>query len=624
MFAFLLRPSSRVGEVKGFYGNSLLALFARVKQLPLVPWLVLLLVGLFETKAMWTPALLLGHSAWFDLTRMVELDAAIRSGDYFALWSPDLYYGYGSPLFQFYSPLAYFLTEVPVLAGIDIPTALKMVQVATLIGSGLAMYHLATGHVSRWAACFSGVLYMVAPYRMVDLFVRHALGEHVAFLWLPLIVWATEQALRRYSQASLLVGCLATAGLVLTHNITALIGLPVCVATAWILAGQTKDWNWWTLLRGVCPVAIGVGLATFFWWPALSGRIFIQETESLTAGYYDYHRHFLEAGGFVNLIWRSNDARAITNGALQIGLPHLLLGFAALVFAIRKPRKRWDLAGAAIVFGALFMCTAASGPIWATLPMLKYVQFPWRFLSLAVFGAALCGAVVFERIRATRPGLELPTFLMGLVVVLAAYFPFYTHAYFLAADARTNSLVQAAPEHVEALRANGALRPVDSIVTRDKIRAAGERTTGGDDFLPHGVLDKPTSPSPRSISTDAGEVIRSDRVAFNSYRAHVLMSEDGKLQLHQFWFPGWVATLDGRRIRVSSEGKSAIVSCDVPAGEHIVEFDYTGLPQRRFGIVVSWTALVLGAALLAGKSHQKNRTLQRTEIRTDGLVLNRS
>ncbi|MFN2508175.1 MAG: integral membrane-like protein, partial [Chthoniobacterales bacterium] len=91
---------------------------------------------------MWAPSLLWGHSAWYDLIRMVEFDAAIRAGYYLPSWSPDLYRGYGSPLFQFYSPLAYFITEIPVLAGFDIPTALKIANLLLLIGSGVAMYHL--------------------------------------------------------------------------------------------------------------------------------------------------------------------------------------------------------------------------------------------------------------------------------------------------------------------------------------------------------------------------------------------------------------------------------------------------------------------------------------------------
>lgn len=557
-------------------------------------WLVIVGAALIETKALWTPAMLLGHSAWYDLTRMVEFNAAIRAGDYFPLWSPDFYYGHGSPIFQFYSPLVYFVTEIPVLAGMDIPSAVKLIEVLALIGSGITMYHLAARHVSRWAACFAALLYMVAPYRFLDLFVRHAFAEHFAFLWLPAIVWGTERFVTTRSRASLVGGAVAVAGLILTHNIMALIGLPVCIVIGWMLAARARDWT--AVLRAACPAAIGIGLAAFFWWPAFAGRDLIQAEQSLTSGHFDYHSNFLETSKFVNLGWGAADARQVAEMSLQIGLLHFLLGIAALILLLgKKWRSRWSIAGVVVLVGALFMCHAASAPIWAALPLLRYVQFPWRFLGLALLGAAMCGATVFDRIKAIFPRMGPLVLGISLVVLLVAYYPFYATAYFLAGDARTNSLIGGTPEQVKAMRANGTLCSVDRIVTPDKMRSIGEHATSADDFLPKGVTEKPTAPAPDPVSTAAGEVTESTRPAFNCYRAKVSMRTDGSVELHQFWFPGWVARVDGRASEVVSEGKTAIVSCPVPMGEHVVEFEYTGLPQRRAGLAISLISAGLAA-----------------------------
>jgi len=55
------------------------------------------------------------------------------------------------------------------------------------------MYRLASTDFPGWVACVGAIFYMVAPYRLVDMFIRHALAEHCAFIWLPLIVWGTER-----------------------------------------------------------------------------------------------------------------------------------------------------------------------------------------------------------------------------------------------------------------------------------------------------------------------------------------------------------------------------------------------------------------------------------------------
>jgi hypothetical protein len=76
------------------------------------------------------------------------------------------------------------------------------------------------------------------------------------------------------------------------------------------------------------------------------------------------------------------------------------------------------------------------------------------------------------------------------------------------------------------------------------------------------------------------------------------MSAPGKAQLLQFWFPGWHATVDGLPSGTDPTGPHAIVSCDVPAGDHVVEFSYRGLPQRRTGVIVSILFAALGACAL--------------------------
>ncbi|MDP9291397.1 MAG: hypothetical protein M3O82_03410, partial [Verrucomicrobiota bacterium] len=282
----------------------------------------------------------------------------------------------------------------------------------------------------------------------------------------------------------------------------------------------------------------------------------------------------------------------------QIGLPHLLAGVGAIVLIFSKRRSRWGAAGIALTTLALFMCHSISLPIWNALPLLRYVQFPWRFLGLAVFGAAMCGAALIDQVRTINPQLERSVFFLGLFVVMAAYFPHYSEARFQALDSQTNSLGLATSERVNAMRKSGVLLSLDQIVTPVKMREVGERGTSSDDFLPRGVEEKPTAPASEPITLNQGKVRQWDRPALNHYRASVSMRKAGKVELQQFWFPGWNATLDGRATDTAPSGKAAIVSCDVPIGDHSVEFRYIALPQRQAGLIVSCVSMALAAAAL--------------------------
>ena len=569
--------------------------FAQEKQLIVLHWLIILTVGVFATNVVWTPGLLWGHSAWYDLLRCVEFDAAVRGGEFFPTWSPDFYHGHGSPLFQFYAPLAYFVVEVPLLARIDIVTALKLAQISMLIASGVAMYRLASANVSRWAAVLGAVFYMIAPYRMLDLFIRHSLAEHFAFVWFPVLVLGTQRFVSQGRRCSAVAVTIATAGLILTHNVMALIGLPICIAVGWFLSAASKNWR--SVAVAAAPALIGIGIAAFFWWPALSARHLVRADESLSGGYFDFHRHFVEASHFFGSRWMTaENADGLGEILLQIGWPHLVAAIGAVALLRGKGRSRWSIGGAGLTAIALVMCHALSRPIWELLPPLRYVQFPWRFLAFVVFGTTMCAAAVIDRLGRLKPRLEMPVVLGAIGLVLWTYFPSYSTAQFLAADEATRTMIRVTAEQADRIAATRRFIALDSLVTPAAIRSADERATSSDDFLPRGVREKPTATRSEPISTDAGKILAFEQPALNTYRAEISLHDSATVKLHQFWFPGWTASLDGQPLAVRPFGASAIVSCDAPAGVHTIEFKYTHLPHRRVGSIMSWVSVV--AALL--------------------------
>ena len=593
----------------------------------LVQVLLLFLIAVVVTWSIWqAPALVSGHSAWKDLARLVEFDAAIRAGEFFPAWSPDLWMGYGSPVFQFYAPLAYYATEVPVLMGFNYATALKVTWLLTLFGSGLAMYRLASAYLSAWAACVGSIFYMVAPYRLVDIFVRHALAEHSAFIWLPLIVWGTAQFAANLSRVGFLVGAVATAALILTHNVMALIGLPVCVAVAVVFAAATKHGraklvNMSLAVTGV-PL-VGAGLAAFFWLPAISGRSLTGAEKSLTTGYYDFHRHFVQGWQLIDTHWNFGVSGGGTEEQmpLQIGLLHLLAAVGALAMVLagwqgkgEAGRKRflWSVVGLCIVAVGAFMSCRWSEPAWQWVPLLKYVQFPWRFLGLVVFGSAMCATALADRgvdivSRSSARRLQFDessargwfnyqgVVIVALIaVIMAVYFPYYSRVLFLTGDARSRSVARVSAAEMRAMQSSGVLIPFGLSVKPGELRQMNEEATS-DDFLPRDVRQKPIKRPSHIVQANGGRVNDVAQLNHNHYRSELQMSAPGKAELLQFWFPGWHASVDGIPVETASAGPQAIVSCDVPAGDHIVEFSYSAWHQRSIGIIISIVSIAITA-----------------------------
>jgi uncharacterized membrane protein len=74
------------------------------------------------------------------LYRLIEFDHALRHGVLFPRWSPDLVYGYGFPLFNYYAPLPYYLGAAFHLTGISYQAATQVTFVALILLAAWATY----------------------------------------------------------------------------------------------------------------------------------------------------------------------------------------------------------------------------------------------------------------------------------------------------------------------------------------------------------------------------------------------------------------------------------------------------------------------------------------------------
>ena len=88
---------------------------------------ILFLVTLAATFPLWrvvAPFYFL-DDGYLHLFRVFQFDTVLRQGVWYPRWAPDLAYGYGYPLFNYYPPLAYFITEIFHLIGFTIPDSIK-------------------------------------------------------------------------------------------------------------------------------------------------------------------------------------------------------------------------------------------------------------------------------------------------------------------------------------------------------------------------------------------------------------------------------------------------------------------------------------------------------------------
>ena len=139
------------------------------------------------------PGLPRDTDAELHVFRAAQLGEALRDGAGYVRWAPDLWYGYGYPIFNFYSPLTYYLAHLFTLSGLDIVNAVKAVFVLGLLGAVAGMYVFARDNWGERAGVVAAAAYVFSPYVLfIDPHMRGDLAEFFAMAFFPWLLWAFQ------------------------------------------------------------------------------------------------------------------------------------------------------------------------------------------------------------------------------------------------------------------------------------------------------------------------------------------------------------------------------------------------------------------------------------------------
>lgn len=541
-----------------------------------------------------------GGDSPFLLQRLHQLETAVRDGHFPARWMPDAAYGYGYPFFNYYAPLAFYAALLFRLMGIPLVGAIKLSQLTAFLLAAWGAFRLA----ERWfasptAALLASIAYTLAPFHLVNIYVRgDSIAEFWAMAFYPLLLWAVDVAVERHTRWPL---ALAYAGLILSHNISAMIFSPFFLLYAAVRWGQTeqKRASATSLLIGT---AWGLALAAWFWLPAIAEQSYTQ-LEKVTADYFSYNRHFrttdlIQTSFFFDFSVTA-DLQAFRMGLVQV----VLMAAGALALLLNRSLSRAKLAyllGAVLL--ATLMITPQSRPLWDHLPLLPYTQFPWRFLSIqAFFGALLIGGLSGAGLGGKRPWL-FPALLLPLLFIASL----------------------------------GALRPEFLTVGDDDITAetlaqyewfgGNIGTTISAEYLPHTVVPRPYTSAwlatgerwQAQVLSGTAEAITPTQIRTQAQTWQVdITSETATILLPTHFWPGWQARLDGREaIALAPAPSSGLMQVTLPQGRHELALWLGKTAVRQAAEAVSLVAFgaLLMALFAATKAAEKPKLTSATAV----------
>jgi hypothetical protein len=545
--------------------------------------------------------------------RLVELDHLLRHGYLFPRYAPDLAYGFGFPLFNFYSPLSYYAGMLFRLAGMDFGPALSATFVTLILCAGLGMYAWAAEVWDERAGLVSAAAYVTAPYLLYNVYHRGALAEVLAMALMPAILWAVTRQARTGFAKYLMLATLLYAALLFGHNITALIFTPISLVYAVViaLAGHAPQARRALVtLRSTAPIWLGLGLSAFFWLPAFLERNSVQIVQLFLPQGFDYHYNFVTLGELFSLPATVDPNLVLAPAQHSVGW----IPVALTLLALTVKWRHWDglqkiLAGlaASLVLASLFLTLPQSVAIWDVLPLVSFIQFPWRLLSLASLGLAFLAGAAFSGPlprHSAAQGLQMPGvwaswWFTGLLIAGMIVYGF-----------TWQFVPYLAP----------MVHPTVADIARYERESGALGTTSAGDYLPNTVKTLPDANALSERYSRSDVIERLDpaslppgaRVSEASYRP---LSSDVTIDsaaafmavFDIFYFAGWQARIDGQPVTITPTDPNGLVSFPVPAGRHRVQVYFGSTPLRSAASVMSLLSalvLIVSSVLLARRKSQ--------------------
>jgi len=124
--------------------------------------------------------------------------------------------------------------------------------------------------------------------------------------------------------------------------------------------------------------------------------------------------------------------------------------------------------------------------------------------------------------------------------------------------------------------------------------------------LPKSLKERPNKVYPTLFSNKeiSYEIIKENGI---SSTINFEMGNSGLIYYNKYYFPGWVAKLDGKEVELSAGEPFAQVSLYAEKGKHTVEFEFKEVWYRK---MLNWLSLLTLLSLIVlnckYKNHEKN------------------
>ena len=517
-----------------------------------------------------------GHDFEFHAASWLDVASQWQQGILYPRWTAWTNHGFGEPRFIFYPPLSWMLGASLTLA-FPGPWVPALFILLTQTFAGLAAFFLLRRLTSTHAAILGAGCYVVNPYALLITYNRSDFAEQLACALLPLLLLAALKLADLLEnvpahRSSIALFAFSFAGVWLSNAPAGVItSYAMALLFSWAAISQR---SWRILFRGASGLALGLGFAGFYLVPAAYEQRWVNIGQALSSGLQP-SQNFLYT--YINDPEHTWFNWIASTCALLIALLFLLAALTSRRFSLsgKTGDRSRKTANALLVVGAaaLLLMARLSMPFWDYLPKLRFVQFPWRWMSILALLCIFFLACVMER----RRGWLAFVLVLVLSLPLALFF------------------------------INTTWWDADEMPTMADAIASGRGFDGTDEYDPIGDdhLNLPLNAPLVTQLPDTlnGAKLPEARVQIQKWTAErkqirVDATTKTRLALRVLNYPAWRVELNGRRVLPDRLDDVNQMVISIGAGSSDIRVQFVRTLDRTVGLLLTLSAALIVSVLL--------------------------
>lgn len=558
-------------------------MFNKIKENKLTPYIVIILLGIIICLPFFTLNIAKTGEYLLHVHRITSVKECIADGVFPPLITYKHMNGFGYGINIFYG---IFTTYIPILISYltnSIDLSIKIFALLSVIFSGITMYWCIYSITkNKIIGLISALIYMSAPYKLTNIYERCALGEYVAFIFIPLVFEGLYYLINGNKKGSIIL-VIGASLLIFTHTITTIYTAIFAMIILLFNIKKVKNIFFWKQI--FIDILLILAITSVYTIPLIEHKLATEYTifdaKAMHATPEDVYENTNSPLDWFKLIPAQQHEMDFS-----FGIPIIFLILVTVIIYKKideKHRKIYNIC-LALSIVSLMMCTKVFP--WKYMPhFLTIIQFAWRIQGFFIlFISVVCGINAYVLVQNLSKNRTISLVLIFTLIFMSTAIQISNKFIKQPYDKEKFEELVSKYEKLDVYNINREYMPLKAYYVRDWFMEREDKT-----YLISGNTE-----------------IKNE----NKNKLHDIMEvkvyENSELELPYLYYIGYTTLLNGEKIE-NFESKNGMLAIKVDTSG-ILKVKYDGTILEKLGYIIS----LLGIIGLIGNVFYNKNNLERT------------